>query len=82
MTKLSVSSIKLIPFLNGDTKYDDDLCNWVYQIVSTRAFEMADGDLRIVPMGDVSTALASSFGQMNMNAPLLFARALIFLFVL
>lgn len=54
MTQLSVSSIKLIPFLNEDTKYDVELCNWVYQIVYTRAFEAADGDLRIVPMGDVS----------------------------
>ena len=32
MQRLSVSSIKLIPFLNEDTKYDADLCEWVYQI--------------------------------------------------
>mmetsp|Transcript_22839 Transcript_22839/g.49413 ORF Transcript_22839/g.49413 Transcript_22839/m.49413 type:complete len:464 (-) Transcript_22839:188-1579(-) len=53
MARLSVSSIKLIPFLNEDTKYDVDLCNWVYQVVYTRSFETADGDLRIVPMGDM-----------------------------
>ena len=53
--RLSVSSIKLIPFLNEDTKYDVDLCNWVYQIVYTRGFESEeDGDIKIVPMGDVS----------------------------
>ena len=55
--KLSVSSIKLIPFLNDDTKYDVDLVNWVYQIVYTRSFETEDGDVKIVPMGDVSYIL-------------------------
>ena len=54
MSRLSVSSIKLIPFLNDDTKYDVDLCNWVYQVVYTRSFETEDGDLKIIPMGDVS----------------------------
>ena len=54
-----MSSIKLIPFLNEDTKYDVDLCNWIYQIVYTRAFEAPDGDMKIVPMGDVSTYLVS-----------------------
>lgn len=54
MSRLSVSSIKLIPFLNEDTKYDVDLCNWVYQIVYTRSVETADGDVKIIPMGDVS----------------------------
>lgn len=53
MARLSVSSIKLIPFLNEDTKYDVDLCNWIYQIVYTRSFETEDGDLKIVPMGDM-----------------------------
>jgi len=54
MSRLSVSSIKLIPYLNEDTKYDVELCNWVYQIVYTRGFETEDGDIKIVPMGDVS----------------------------
>jgi len=54
MSRLSVSSIKLIPFLNEDTKYDIDLCNWAYQVVYTRAFEGPNGDLKIVPFGDVS----------------------------
>ncbi|KAL7527524.1 hypothetical protein ACHAXR_001997, partial [Thalassiosira sp. AJA248-18] len=53
MSRLSVSSIKLIPYLNEDTKYDVDLCNWVYQIVYTRSFEAPDGDIKIVPMGDM-----------------------------
>lgn len=53
MERLSVSSIKLIPFLAEATKHDVGLCNWVYQIVYTRAFEAADGDLKIVPMGDM-----------------------------
>jgi len=53
MSRLSVSSIKLIPFLNDDFKYDVELCNWVYQVVYTRSFETEDGDLRIVPMGDM-----------------------------
>lgn len=53
MARLSVSSIKLIPFLNEDTKYDVELCNWVYQVVYTRSFETADGDIKIVPMGDM-----------------------------
>jgi hypothetical protein len=57
MSRLSVSSIKLIPFLNDDFKYDVELCNWVYQVVYTRSFETEDGDLRIVPMGDVSYSL-------------------------
>lgn len=52
--RLGVSSIKLVPFLNDDTKYDVDLCTWVYQIVYTRSFESGDGDLRIVPLADVS----------------------------
>jgi hypothetical protein len=54
MSRLSVSSIKLIPYLNDDVKYDVELCNWVYQVVYTRAVETLDGDLKIVPMGDVS----------------------------
>jgi len=53
MSRLSVSSIKLIPFLNDDTKYDTDLVDWVYQIVYTRAVESPDGDMKIVPMGDM-----------------------------
>ncbi|KAL7459918.1 hypothetical protein ACHAWC_011849 [Mediolabrus comicus] len=51
--RLGVSSIKLVPFLNDDTKYDVDLCTWVYQIVYTRSFESGDGDLRIVPLADM-----------------------------
>ena len=39
-----------------DTTYDVELCNWVYQIVYTRSFETDDGDVKIVPMGDVSYA--------------------------
>ena len=54
MSRLSVSSIKLIPYLNDDVKYDVELCNWVYQVVYTRAVETEDGDLKLVPMGDVS----------------------------
>lgn len=53
--RLSVSSVKLVPYLNDDTKYDNDLVNWVHQVVYTRAFEAPGGDLRIVPMGDVSS---------------------------
>lgn len=55
--RLGVSSIKLVPFLNDDTKYDVDLCTWVYQIVYTRSFESGDGGLRIVPLADVSIQL-------------------------
>lgn len=54
MSRLSVSSIKLIPYLNDDVKYDVELCNWVYQVVYTRTVETEDGDLKLVPMGDVS----------------------------
>jgi hypothetical protein len=54
LQRLGVSSIKLVPYLNDDTKYDVDLCTWVYQIVYTRSFESADGDLKIVPLADVS----------------------------
>ncbi len=54
LQRLGVSSIKLVPYLNEDTKYDVDLCTWVYQIVYTRSFESADGDLKIVPLADVS----------------------------
>ena len=54
MSRLSVSSIKLIPYLNDDVKYDVELCNWVYQVVYTRSVETVDGDLKLIPMGDVS----------------------------
>ena len=54
LQRLGVSSIKLVPYLNDDTKYDVDLCTWVYQIVYTRSFESPDGDLKIVPLADVS----------------------------
>ena len=54
MSKLSVSSIKLIPYLDDDIKYDVELCNWVYQVVYTRSLETPDGDLKLIPMGDVS----------------------------
>ena len=54
MSRLSVSSIKLIPYLNDDVKYDVELCNWVYQVVYTRSVETEDGDLKLIPMGDVS----------------------------
>ncbi|KAL7442061.1 hypothetical protein ACHAXM_011288 [Skeletonema potamos] len=53
LQRLGVSSIKLVPYLNDDTKYDVDLCTWVYQIVYTRSFESADGDLKIVPLADM-----------------------------
>lgn len=68
MSRLSVSSIKLIPYLNDDVKYDVELCNWVYQVVYTRAVETADGDLKLVPMGDVSSfkpSFTCSFGLCN-----------------
>ena len=52
MSRLSVGSIKSVPFLNDDTKYDVDLVNWVYQVVYTRSVETDDGDLKLVPMGD------------------------------
>eukprot|EP00956_Cyclotella_meneghiniana_P004019 scaffold4876_cov64-Cyclotella_meneghiniana.AAC.4 len=52
MSRLSVSSIKLIPYLNDDVKYDVELCNWVYQVVYTRSVETEDGDLKLIPMGD------------------------------
>jgi len=54
MSRLSVSSMKLIPYLNDDVKYDVELCNWVYQVVYTRAVEGPDGDWKLVPMADVS----------------------------
>lgn len=54
-------SIKLVPFLNDDTKYDVDLCTWVYQIVYTRSFESGDGDLRIVPLADVRLSSSRLF---------------------
>jgi len=57
LQRLGVSSIKLVPYLNDDTKYDVDLCTWVYQIVYTRSFESADGDLKIVPLADVSVCV-------------------------
>ena len=57
LQRLGVSSIKMVPYLNEDTKYDVDLCTWVYQIVYTRSFETADGDLKIVPLADVSVVL-------------------------
>jgi len=53
LQRLGVSSIKMVPYLNEDTKYDVDLCTWVYQIVYTRSFETADGDLKIVPLADM-----------------------------
>lgn len=58
LQRLGVSSIKLVPesYLNDDTRYDVDLCTWVYQIVYTRSFESEDGDLKIVPLADVSVA--------------------------
>ena len=59
LQRLGVSSIKLVPYLNEDTKYDVDLCTWVYQIVYTRSFESPDGDLKIVPLADVSVLLFS-----------------------
>lgn len=59
MSRLSVSSIKLIPYLNDDVKYDVELCNWVYQVVYTRAVETEDGDLKLIPMGDVSSFTGS-----------------------
>ena len=63
MSRLSVSSIKLIPFLNENTKYDIDLCNWAYQVVFTRSFEGPDGDLKLVPFGDVSCCCSCVFAS-------------------
>jgi len=51
--RLSVESIKMVPFLCDDLKYHPrDFCRWAYQIVYTRSIETEDGDLRIVPMAD------------------------------
>lgn len=51
---LSFDPIKHVPFLTVDVKsgHPRDVIKWAYQIVSTRAVETADGDLRIVPMAD------------------------------
>ncbi|KAL3799132.1 hypothetical protein HJC23_002260 [Cyclotella cryptica] len=41
-----------VPYLSDETKANEALIKWVYQIVYTRSFEW-EGDLRIVPMGDM-----------------------------
>lgn len=74
LQRLGVSSIKLVPYLNDDTKYDVDLCTWVYQIVYTRSFESADGDLKIVPLADVSVCVclfvfSDGLGWKDISAP-------------
>eukprot|EP01082_Thalassiosira_pseudonana_P015028 g13245.t1 g13245 contig8:244401-246138(-) len=51
---LSLWSIQKVPFLSDETKANEELVKWVYQIVYTRGFETPDGeDIKIVPMGDM-----------------------------
>jgi hypothetical protein len=45
--------VRQVPFLSVETRGNEALWVWAYQIVYTRSFEIGDdGDLRIVPMGD------------------------------
>jgi len=48
-------SVKRVHFLSEETKGDDELWKWAFQVVYTRGFEATDGsgDFRIVPMADM-----------------------------
>lgn len=41
-----------VPFLKTETRGNEALWTWAFQVVYTRSFETEDGDIRIVPMGD------------------------------
>lgn len=45
-------SVRKVPFLRIETRGNEDLWAWAYQIAYTRSFKTDDGDLKIVPMGD------------------------------
>ena len=47
--------VQKVPFLRDETKNNDDLIKWAFQVVYTRCFEANDGsdDLRIIPMADM-----------------------------
>lgn len=63
---LLCSALNFVPFLSDQTKANEDLCKWAYQIATTRSFEVPaisdeevsgddrqQYDLRIVPMADM-----------------------------
>ena len=46
-------SFKLIDYISDETKGDEELLKWAYQIVTTRSFPSSDGyDVQIVPFAD------------------------------
>ena len=45
--------VRQVPFLADNTKSNEDLWAWAYQIVYTRSFEGNNGDLCIAPMADM-----------------------------
>lgn len=47
------NAVKQVDFISEQTKNDDDLLRWAFNVVYTRSFETPDGDVRIVPLGDM-----------------------------
>ena len=45
--------VRQVPFLADDTKSNEDLWTWAYQIVYTRSFEGNNGDLCLAPIADM-----------------------------
>lgn len=45
--------VRQVPFLSEQTKCNEPLWTWAYQVVITRSFETDDGDLCIAPLADM-----------------------------
>lgn len=47
------NALASVEYISPETKSNDDLLRWAYNVVYTRSFSDADGELRIVPMADM-----------------------------
>lgn len=46
-------ALQQIPFISPETKDNEELLKFAYNIVRTRAFTSSDGDLKIIPVADM-----------------------------
>lgn len=47
------NALQQVNFISQETKSNDHLTKWAYNVVITRSFETNDGDLKIVPLADM-----------------------------
>lgn len=47
------NALKQVDFISEQTKNNDDLARWAFNVVYTRSFATDDGEIRIIPLADM-----------------------------